>query len=79
MEVLDDGLEEQETKEDLPFFFGNKIASEENKIEEVSAPIEEESIVDPVASIIKLDPAYEQKIEELDLDENYQMNIKIKK
>ena len=114
MEVLDDGLEdapmETSSNEEFPFFFGNKPETEENKIEEVTEPIEEEMIVDPVASIIKLDPTYEQKveeakgtdlktainnvrnlinqmneqgftveIEELDLSENYQMNIKIKK
>lgn len=114
MEVLDDGLEdtpmETPSNEEFPFFFGNKPETEENKIEEVTEPIEEEMIVDPVASIIKLDPTYEQKveeakgtdlktainnvrnlinqmneqgftveIEELDLSENYQMNIKIKK
>lgn len=114
MEVLDDGLEdtpmETPSNEEFPFFFGNKPETEENKIEEVTEPIEEEMIVDPVASIIKLDPTYEQKveeakgtdlktainnvrnlinqmneqgftveIEELDLDETYQMNIKIKK
>lgn len=114
MEVLDDGLEDTPmdtpSNEEFPFFFGNKPETEENKIEEVTEPIEEEMIVDPVASIIKLDPTYEQQveeakgtdlktainnvrnlinqmneqgftveIEELDLDETYQMNIKIKK
>ncbi|MCI8575141.1 MAG: ParB/RepB/Spo0J family partition protein [Bacilli bacterium] len=113
MEILDDGLVEisdfsKETKS--PFFFDNNNEPVINKIEEIKEPIEEETLVDPVASIIKLDPSYEQKleeekgidlktaintvrnlinqmneqgfvveIEELDLDDNYQMNIKIKK
>jgi ParB/RepB/Spo0J family partition protein len=114
MEILDDGLEETPTtsveKTDYPFFFGNNNEPVINKIEEVKDQEEEEMLVDPVASIIKLDPSYEQKleeekgtdlktaintvrnlisqmndqgfvveIEELDLDDNYQMNIKIKK
>lgn len=123
MEVLDDGLEEinstqttippstnEISKEEPLFFFNNKPEVVENKIEEVQEPVEEEMIIDPVASIMKLDPNYEQKleeekgtdlktainkvrnlinqmneqgfvieIEELDLNDNYQMNIKIKK
>lgn len=115
MEVLDDGLEDSSLKEDkteeTPFFFGNNnINDKTNTIEEIKEPLEEEMIIDPVSSIMKLDPSYEQKleeekgldlktaintvrnlinqmndqgfvveIEELDLSDNYQMNIKIKK
>ncbi len=113
MEILDDGLEEPIVKkteeQENPFFFGTNEPVI-NKIEEVKEPVEEEMLVDPVASIIKLDPSYEQKleeekgtdlktainnvrnlinqmneqgfvieIEEMDLNDNYQMNIKIKK
>jgi len=113
MEILDDGLEEPVVKkteeQENPFFFGTNEPVI-NKIEEVKEPVEEEMLVDPVASIIKLDPSYEQKleeekgtdlktainnvrnlinqmneqgfvieIEEMDLNDNYQMNIKIKK
>ncbi len=84
--------------------------SKSNTIEEIKEPVLEEAVVDPVASIIKLDPNYEQKveeekgldlktaintirnvvsdmnekgfnveIEELDLESDYQINLKIKK
>lgn len=107
IEVLDDGLEETE----VPFFFENSQSNGTNNvIEEVKEPSLEEKIVDPVASIIKLDPNYEQiveeengtdlksaigevrdlvdklnnkgfniELEELDLEDGYQMNFKIKK
>lgn len=111
IEVLDDGLTEDPQPEEIPLFFASAPTNqEENTIEEVKDPSLEEKIVDPVASIIKLDPNYEQQVEEengtdlksainrvrdlvndmtnfgfaieleeLDLDDNYQMNIKIKK
>lgn len=112
IEVLDDGFgEEPEKEEEIPLFFAAGEPNQtENKIEEIKDTSLEESIVDPVSSIIKLDPNYEQKVEEangtdlksainhvrelveqmnnsgftieleeLDLDGNYQMNIKIKK
>jgi len=114
IEVLDDGLEEkiaEPVKEEVPLFFAetNEIP-QTNVIEEVKDPSFEEKIIDPVSSIITLDPNYEKMveeengtdlksaindlrnitetlrnkgfnidIEELDLDENYQINIKIKK
>ncbi len=121
IEVLDDGLgdslqneensqEENGLTPDFPFFFGPKITEpQNNSIEEVKEEPKEQ-IVDPVASIVKLDPNYEQKqeeakgtdlksaineirentnnllnrgfvieLEELDLPDTYQMNIKIKK
>jgi len=107
MEVLDDGLEEE--PKETPLFFGTP-SEEENQIEEIQVSKPEDTLVDPVASIIKLDPSYEQKleeaqgidlktainnirnlvnqmnnqgfvieIEELDLDSDYQINLKIKK
>lgn len=109
IEVLDDGLEET-PKEDIPSFFTEPTTTTTNVIEEVKEESHNENIVDPVASIIKLDPNYEQMIEEengtdlksaiseirdmvekmnakgfvidleeLDLEDGYQMNMKIKK
>ncbi len=110
IEVLDDGLGNN-PEEPIPFFFGSKITSPtDNTIEEIKEPDPKEQIVDPVESIIKLDPNYEQKVEEeqgtdlksainevrsltesltargfnieleeLDLIDDYQINIKIKK
>lgn len=110
IEVLDDGLEEAPTKEE-PLFFTNGPSNENmNTIEEIKMDNSNENLVDPVASIIKLDPNYKQmveeekgtdlksaiseirnmvnqmnekgfevELEELDLEDGYQMNIKIKK
>lgn len=110
IEILDDGLEEK-PKNEVPLFFDDSnTKSEENIIEEIKAPSLDEKIVDPVASIIKLDPNYDQMLEEengtdlksaindvrtlvenlnnkgfnieldeLDLDDGYQINIKVKK
>lgn len=109
IEVLDDGLEELEDETPL-FMATNDPSTQENIIEEVKDPSLEEKIVDPVASIVRLDPNYEQKmeeangtdlksaisevrnlveqmnmkgfvveLEEMDLPEGYQMNLKIKK
>lgn len=110
IEVLDDGLESN-SEEAMPFFFGSKVTSpSDNTIEEIKETEPKEQIVDPVESIIKLDPSYEQKVEEekgtdlksainevrsltesltakgfnieleeLDLMDDYQINIKIKK
>ncbi len=68
IEVLDDGLTEvkEESNEELPFFFAPKTANVavENTIEEIKEPLKQDLVVDPVASIVKLDPNYEQKIEE---------------
>ena len=106
IEVLDDDF--LELADTTPNLF--ESASNSNTIEEIKEPVLEEAIVDPVASIIKLDPNYEQKkeeekgldlktaintvrelvndmnekgfeieIEELDLEEDYQINLKVKK
>ena len=106
IEVLDDDI--LELADTTPNLF--ESASNSNTIEEIKEPVLEEAIVDPVASIIKLDPNYEQKkeeekgldlktaintvrelvndmnekgfeieIEELDLEEDYQINLKVKK
>ncbi|MCI8394488.1 MAG: ParB/RepB/Spo0J family partition protein [Bacilli bacterium] len=111
IEVLDDGLEEERkpviTTEN-PFLL-ETTNNEVNTIEEVKETVEE-NIFDPVDSILKLDPNYEQnleeengtdlktaintvrnlvnqlnnngfqiEIEELDLNDNYEMHLKIKK
>lgn len=118
IEVLDDfdvtpqdnSINEKAVQEEIimPFFFEKKEQNN-NIIEEVKAP-NEEKIIDPMDSVIKLDPNYRQKeeeakgidlktainqirdlvstmnslgfdlsLEEIDLDNNYQMTINIKK
>lgn len=112
IEVLDDGLEEKtETNDESPLLFNNnETLPEANVIEEIKEPKIEEQIVDPVASIMTLDPNYEKmveeekgtdlksaineirnlaetltsrgfniEIEELDLENDYQVNLIIKK
>lgn len=68
IEILDDGLSEakEESSEELPFFFAPKNDNMvgENTIEEIKEPTTQEEIIDPVSSIVRLDPNYEQKIEE---------------
>ncbi len=68
IEILDDGLSEakEESSEELPFFFAPKNDNmvSENTIEEIKEPTTQEEIIDPVSSIVRLDPNYEQKIEE---------------
>lgn len=120
IEVLDDFdvsptvtniVEEKTTPEEemiQPFFFEEKAPSS-NIIEEVKQ-VNEEKIIDPMDSVVKLDPDYKQKVEEargidlktainqvrdlvntmnslgfdlsldeIDLDNSYQMTINIKK
>ena len=64
IEILDDELNEPEKEQEIPLFFANENAGQNNTIEEVKDPSLEEKIVDPVASIIKLDPTYDQMVEE---------------
>lgn len=117
IEVLDDlGSSSPETSNNLqqeetimPFLFSNSQVQENNKIEEIEEKTTEK-IVDPMDSVIKLDPNYQQMVEEekgidlksainevreliekmkkqgfqisldeIDLNENYQMTINIKK
>ncbi len=117
IEVLDDlGSPSPETSNNLqqeetimPFLFSNSQVQENNKIEEIEEKTTEK-IVDPMDSVIKLDPNYQQMVEEekgidlksainevreliekmkkqgfqisldeIDLNENYQMTINIKK
>lgn len=68
IEVLDDFEEEtpQSTTEDVitPFLFDNNSSqSSNNTIEEIK-PKKEEKIIDPMDSVIKLDPNYNKMIEE---------------
>jgi len=117
IEVLDDfesinnetKKEEPKEEEFIPFFFETKTNSNENTIEEIKPLKEQENVIDPMDSVIKLSPNYNQLIEEavgldlktaineirelvtrleqkgfklsldeLDLDNNYQMTINIK-
>lgn len=124
IEVLDDFDIPKEEKQELPnnpmtsnpsdvmpFFFNNtqNPTPTENKIEEIRET-SSESIIDPMASVIKLDPNYEEKqkevegmdlktaindvrefvntlqnkgfevaIDEIDLENTYQITINVKK
>lgn len=74
IEVLDDFSLEESPKEEskkqdddtiMPFFFGSNTTEnkEKNTIEEIkNTP--QETIIDPMDSVIKLDPNYNKKIEE---------------
>ncbi len=71
IEVLDDFetptelKSEKQDEEIVPFFFENTTSKEEtNKIEEIKPIEEQEKIIDPMDSVIKLDPNYNQMIEE---------------
>ncbi len=72
IEVLDDfdlipTIEKEEKQEEneeviMPFFFEPK-KEENNTIEEIK-PVEEDLLIDPMDSVIKLDPNYEKIVEE---------------
>lgn len=68
IEVLDDfdlipTIEKEENEEVImPFFFEPK-KEENNTIEEIK-PVEEDLLIDPMDSVIKLDPNYEKIVEE---------------
>ncbi len=68
IEVLDDFEEEtpQSTTEDViaPFLFDNNSSQAPNNTIEEIKPKKEEKIIDPMDSVIKLDPNYTKMIEE---------------
>lgn len=62
IEVLDDFETEEKQEEVMPFFF--ESTKTENKIEEIKPIKEEDILINPMDSVIKLDPNYNKIVEE---------------
>ncbi len=109
-EKINPTTKEDNSVEILPFFFNNNQNEQTNNTIEEVKPINEEEIIDPLDSVIKLDPNYEEikktesnnnlknaindvrnmvnslenegfelKLDEIDLEDTYQITITIKK